>query len=470
MVAEGRLLNDRYRLDERIAAGAMGTVFEATDERLHRKVAIKLLKGELAEDPRFIERFRREARSAAALSHQNVAGVFDYGEDDDCKYIVMELARGSDLSRILREEGASAPERAARIAGQIAAALAHAHSLGVVHRDIKPANVLIGPDDNVKVTDFGIARATGDSTLTATGSVLGTAHYLSPEQASGLEVGPPSDVYSLGIVLYEMLTGAVPFTGDSAISVAMRHVNDEVPAPSSLQADVPPELDEVVRRATQKNPADRFPSASEMAAALLGGDIGMPTERLDVPAAVGASTLIDDGPRTAVLGATSRSVIAGVSSGRAGRTALWVLGGLALVAILLALFRGATGEDDATRRAGAGGTAANVEAEPEETDATAESTWKIPTGLYGSEAGEFIDAAEAEGLVVEPEYIPTEDLEPNLIVAVSPGEGSIVEQGGTITLQISSEPEEDEEEGEGNGPPDDKGKPDKVKEDKEDDD
>ena len=266
-MVETRLL-DRYHLEERIAAGGMGTVWAAQDERLGRRVAVKMLKDDLAGDPRFVERFRREARAVAALGHPNIANVFDYGEDHGKHFIVMELVEGRDLARLLREEGPMNAGRAAGIAAQACEALGHAHLAGVIHRDVKPGNVMVGDDDRVKVTDFGIARAQGDTSLTATGSVLGTSHYLSPEQAAGGSIGPPSDVYSMGCVLYEMLTGAVPFTGESPVGIAMRHVSEEVPPPSSLAADVPPAVDDVVAKATAKDPKDRFADGRDMAAAL----------------------------------------------------------------------------------------------------------------------------------------------------------------------------------------------------------
>ena len=264
----GTLLANRYRLDEKLASGGMGTVFLASDERLGRRVAIKTLKEELAENPQFVERFRREARAIGALSHPNIANVSDYGEDGGTHYIAMDYIEGRDLARILRTEAPLDPERAVAICSEICEALAHAHEAGIVHRDIKPANVILDESDRVKVTDFGIARATGDSTLTATGSVIGTVQYIAPEQATGTKVGPQADLYSLGVVLYEMLTGSVPFTADTPIATAMRHVTDDVPPPSRLNPQVVLGLDEVVGQATAKDPDHRFTSAAEMGAAL----------------------------------------------------------------------------------------------------------------------------------------------------------------------------------------------------------
>ncbi|HEV3473701.1 MAG TPA: protein kinase, partial [Actinomycetota bacterium] len=209
-MVEASPLIGRYRLEERIAGGGMGTVYVATDELLGRQVAAKLLNEELADNPSFVERFRREARSVAALVHPNIATVFDYGEDAGRHFIVMELVRGRDLDRVLADEGALAPERARHIATKVCDALGHAHGAGVIHRDVKPANVIVTQDEGVKVTDFGIARVADDAAMTASGTVLGTAQYISPEQASDHPVGPASDVYSMGIMLFEMLTGRRP--------------------------------------------------------------------------------------------------------------------------------------------------------------------------------------------------------------------------------------------------------------------
>src|SRR5206468_1728275 len=213
-------------------------------------------------------RFRQEAQNAASLNHPNVVSVYDYGEDPSGPYIVMELVDGEDLATILRRNGALPPAQAARIAAAVARALAAAHARGIVHRDVKPGNVLIGRDGRVKVVDFGIARAVAEAQVTLPGTTLGSVHYFSPEQARGDPATPASDIYSLGIVLYEMLTGVRPWEGDSAASVALARLSGPIPDPSSVRNAVPPELVAVSRTALAREPADRFASASAMADAL----------------------------------------------------------------------------------------------------------------------------------------------------------------------------------------------------------
>jgi eukaryotic-like serine/threonine-protein kinase len=246
----------------------MGTVYEGVDERLGRRVAIKLLKEEYAEDPLFVERFGREARAAASLDHPNIAQVFDSGEHGGRHFIVMEFLEGEDLGHMLREDCRFPADVAVGVTAQVCSALAAAHTAGVVHRDIKPGNVLVRADGRVKVTDFGIAQVQGQSSLTGAGLVLGTARYLSPEQACGQTVTPASDLYSAGVLLFQMLTGNVPFTGDSPVAVALSHVREEVPSVHDFVPEVPPPLAEVVATATAKDPQNRYADAAQMGAAL----------------------------------------------------------------------------------------------------------------------------------------------------------------------------------------------------------
>ena len=452
-------LSERYRLDQRIALGGMGAVFAATDERLGRPVAIKLLKDELAQDPQFIERFRREARAIAALSHPNIAGVFDYGEDNGRHYIVMELVQGRDLARVLREDGRLSPERAVAIGVQVCDALAHAHAAGMVHRDVKPANIIVA-DDRVKVTDFGIARAAGHSTLTATGSVLGTAQYISPEQAAGKPIGPASDLYSLGIVLYEMLTGSVPFTGDSAIAVAMRHVSDDVPPPSSLNPDVPPGLDHVVARATAKSPNDRFHSASDMGAALrdsLTADSGAPT--IAAAGVIGAPTAAMTGgmvPTAPLPGATNATQASPQTvwpipgnrwdPAKVGRIALITLLLLGLFAAGFLLMRAIATDEPARRGSAAGAIDSPSPAGPANpaVDETTPAGVVVPP-VVGSNFSEAEQVLKDMGLEVDKQDVEDSTEPKDIVVESSPVAGTTVPPGATVTLFVSTGPPEDEE-------------------------
>ena len=261
------LLGERYRLGERIAGGGMGSVYRAVDESLGRQVAVKVLRRELADDPTFLERFRREARAAAALSHPGVAGVYDYGELGGNAFIVMELVEGETLAERIAATGRLPYTEAFAIGEQVARALAAAHAHGLVHRDVKPANVLLGPV-GAKVTDFGIAKAATSATLTRTGMVLGSANYVAPEQAQDDDVGPAADQYSLGCVLFEAVTGRTPYTGANPVAIATQHVSAPVPDPRADLPDLPAPAADLIRRALAKHPADRFPSATALADAL----------------------------------------------------------------------------------------------------------------------------------------------------------------------------------------------------------
>ncbi|HXW31691.1 MAG TPA: Stk1 family PASTA domain-containing Ser/Thr kinase, partial [Acidimicrobiales bacterium] len=265
-----RVLSGRYELDHLIARGGMAEVYRARDRLLDRPVALKILFPELSVDRSFVERFRREAQAAANLSHPNIVPVFDWGEDGGTYFIVMEYVDGRPLSAILRTAGALHPERAAEIAADVAGALSYAHRHGVIHRDVKPGNVLITDEGTVKVTDFGIARAVNtEESLTQTGAVMGTATYFSPEQAEGLGVDARSDIYSLGVVLYEMVTGRPPFLGETPVAVASKHVREHPPLPRQINPAIPPDLEAVIMKCMAKSPEHRYASGEELRADLL---------------------------------------------------------------------------------------------------------------------------------------------------------------------------------------------------------
>ncbi|NJP94036.1 serine/threonine protein kinase [Nonomuraea sp. FMUSA5-5] len=255
-------LRNRYLLVSRIATGGMGEVWRARDELLGREVAVKILRSHIYADPSFRERFRNEARLTAALADPGIAQIFDYGEQSDLAYLVMELVHGEPLSAILARNGAIGPEVALDVVHQTAKALHAAHSAGIIHRDIKPGNLLVTPEGTIKVTDFGIARALEAAPVTQTGTVLGTAQYVSPEQAQGFPLTPATDLYSLGVVAYECLAGRTPFRGDSQVAIALQHLNEQ---PPPLGVDVPAPVRELVMALLAKEPERRPASALEAA-------------------------------------------------------------------------------------------------------------------------------------------------------------------------------------------------------------
>ena len=259
----GRTFNNRYTLTERVGLGGMAEVYRAQDNVLGRTVAVKVMLPQYAADPTFTKRFRQEAASAANLQSPYIVSIYDWGLDGETYYIVMEFLRGTDLKTAINERGAINQRKAAEIGSQIAQALSVAHEGGVIHRDIKPQNIMIQPDGNIKVMDFGIARA-GDAGLSQTATVLGTAHYVSPEQAQGKELTGASDIYSLGVVLYEATTGKLPFDGQDAVSVAVKQVNELPAPPSTINPNIDPGLEAIIMKALEKDPNKRFKDASEM--------------------------------------------------------------------------------------------------------------------------------------------------------------------------------------------------------------
>jgi len=262
MISPGTMLGGRYRLEERIASGGMGDVWRCVDDVLGRTVAVKILLPSLLEEAGFTERFRVEARTMATINHPGVVDIYDYGSENGTAFLIMEYVEGDALSRTLARVGRLTPARTMALVAQAADALHAAHEKGIVHRDVKPGNLLVRPNGTLVLTDFGIARSAAVAQLTAAGSVLGTASYISPEQASGAQATPLSDVYALGVVAYQCLSGVRPFEGENPLEIAMRHVRE---TPPPLPPDIPPQVRAIVERAMAKDPAARWPTASAFA-------------------------------------------------------------------------------------------------------------------------------------------------------------------------------------------------------------
>ncbi|SRR6266571_263441 len=351
MLMLDQTLSGRYRVEQLLGSGGMAQVYRGTDTVLSRPVAIKVLSSDYAGDPAFVERFRREAQAAARLNHPTVVSVFDTGSDDGVHYIVMEFVSGQTLAEVLATEGPLPPERAAWVTARVAEALSFAHEAGLVHRDVKPGNVMLTERGDVKVMDFGIARAAAGpgQDLTETTSILGTAAYLSPEQAEGKPVDPRSDIYSLGVVLYELLTGRAPFTGSTPVAVAYKHVTEEPTPPSAVQPGVPPAVEAIAMRALAKDPAQRYQSAERMRADLEAAAGGASAAAVPIP-----DTERLDRDRTATL----PPVVAPPARRPPSRRRAWpyVLAGLAVAALVALILVGTLSGGGLPTRRGSHGT------------------------------------------------------------------------------------------------------------------
>jgi len=427
---DARVFANRYELGAEIGRGGMADVYLGHDAMLDRRVAVKVLSPAFADDPVNRERFRREAQAVASLNHPNIVAVYDWGEEAGTSFIVMEYVPGQTLRDVIATYGRIAPIEAARIAADIADALAFAHRNGVVHRDVKPGNVLVAPDGTVKVTDFGIARAGNGEGLTKTGAVLGTATYFSPEQAQGLALDGRSDVYALGVVLYEMLAGVAPFTGDSPVSVAHKHVREEPTAPSHWAPEIPGALDRIVLTAMAKDVTRRYQSADDLRADLLrfergrplvGGPVAaMTAYEAEIPTATQAQSIVVPAPVGVDDRRRAPAPVAPVAASRnKNRTGAVIAIGLAF-GLLLALIVVLISQVDLG--GGGGGT----------------PTLDVPT-VVGLPYGQAQAALTAQGFEVARVDDTTQvDTPADQILAQDPEGGSKLGKGGTITLTVSS--------------------------------
>ncbi|MDQ2673686.1 MAG: Stk1 family PASTA domain-containing Ser/Thr kinase, partial [Chloroflexota bacterium] len=439
----GRLISGRYRLIAPLGDGGMATIWRAVDEQLDREVAVKLLRPQFSADPGFAARFKQEARAAGGLSHPNIVGVYDYGTDgaDGDQYIVMELVEGRDLSAILRERGALSVDDSVRIAIGVAGALEVAHRKGIVHRDVKPGNILITDAGDVKVTDFGIARAVSEASMTVTGTTLGSVHYFSPEQARGDEVTGASDVYALAIVLYEMLTGRRPFEGDSAAAVALKRLNEDPPRPSTIGHPLPAGLEAIVMRALEREPAERFPDAGAFAEALRvwrrDPDAAAPMVAAGV-APVPAPTPPAGEPTVYVPPRVTRPAdrvpvgppprrLPPPEPARDEGQPWWIW----LLALLAVVILGAIGFLAAQLLSGDG----TPEPTASAVTVTVPACEDVLLTTLRAEAGEL-------DLVVQTEQEPSEDVEEGRVIRCDPATGQEVAEGSTLTAFVSSGSEE----------------------------
>jgi eukaryotic-like serine/threonine-protein kinase len=404
-------LDGRYHVVDRIAAGGMGEVFRARDAVLERDVAIKVLHRQLASDVGFVDRFRREARAAASLSHQNIVAVFDWGAVDGIYFMVMEYVRGQSAREILNAEGLLAPAQAVDVLLQVLSALDHAHRQGIVHRDVKPENVMITRDGVAKVTDFGLARAYADAQITEAGTVTGTVQYLAPEQLQGEPADPRTDLYSLGVVAYELLTGRLPFTGETPMAIAYKHLHERMPAPSSRNPAVPAGLDGWVASMTERQRELRPESAAEARRDL-------EEERRSLPASPGVGTLVPEvtvHPNPVVGPARAETVTIPRTGGRTERRGRrhrgrWVLGILLLLAGL-----------------GAAAWGAWTYLVPHEVD--------VPrvVGLTVEDAQRRLEDAGLVARIATPgEY--DERVEAGVVLRVEPAEGTTLDEGARVLL------------------------------------
>ena len=420
-------LSDRYELGEILGFGGMSEVHLARDTRLHRDVAIKVLRADLARDPSFYLRFRREAQNAAALNHPAIVAVYDTGEAETptgpLPYIVMEYVDGVTLRDIVHGEGPMPPKRAIEVIADACQALNFSHQHGTVHRDVKPANIMISKTGAVKVMDFGIAKALADAnSVTQTAAVIGTAQYLSPEQARGEKVDARSDVYSLGCVLYELLTGEPPFVGDSPVAVAYQHVREDPIPPSQRYQGISPDLDAVVLKALAKNPDNRYQTAAELRADLVRVHSGEPPEAPKVLTEAERTSMMSATPandRTGPIGHMPRPEPRPVDRGRGGSVGRWLIAVAVLAILTVAVTIGINTFGGDTRAV------------------------QVPD-VAGQVSAEAIAQLQNAGFAVRTQQQPDSDVPPDHVIGTSPEANTEVDAGDEVVINVSTGPEQRE--------------------------
>jgi tRNA A-37 threonylcarbamoyl transferase component Bud32 len=461
-----KTINRRYRIDRLIGEGGMAEVYLGHDLLLNRPVAIKMLRQQYARDPNFRARFEREAQAAASFTHPNIIDIYDVGEEGETPYIVMEYGAGENLQQIIETEGPFEPDDVASLIEQVASALDYAHERGFVHRDIKPQNILVDEQGLAKVVDFGIAKSLADTDLTVAGTGLGTVHYVSPEQASGLMATPSSDIYSLAVVAYEMLSGQLPFEADTPVGIAMQHVNEAPPNPSKLNPAVPRQVSDIILRALAKDPTKRYPTASAFASALTNWRTGKPSSgsRQTSGTAAANRTTVAMPPDQAPP-ATQRRVADTWVGAPAGPTRTeqqqssgctsWIVGALVLVTLAALLWFGfqlpdrlrnlSNGDPTASTEAESTATAVpnSAPAEPTSPDIVPNETEDPGTVNVPDVRNKSVDDARAElealGLGIEEVgEAPSDTVPEGQIVDQQPAAGTGVEPGTTVQVTVSS--------------------------------
>ena len=406
-----KLLADRYRIADKVGSGGMAIVYRAEDIKTNRSVAIKILKPEYNEDQEFCQRFQREADAISQMTHHNIVNLLDVGIEDGHRYLVMEYVQGKTLKEVIREKGKMSPEVTAQIAIRILAALKHAHQNGIIHRDIKPQNILVHDDGHIKVADFGIATKMDSETLAKTDNVMGSVHYISPEQASGKEVGTAGDIYSVGVVMYEMLTGKVPYDGDTVVAVAMQHLRGAPVPISELSPNVPKGLIYVVKKAMEKDPKNRYQSAFDMASDIRAAMAGELNPELE-PNVADAQVLrrmphIRKLPERRKWRVTRGRMKKAIQIGMLALMTLLVFGGLALggIGIYNNIMHSATAPD-----------------------------------LVGLEESAALRVAQKEGIKAEVIYANHPSIQSGQVVFQAPTADEPMRKGDTIVVTISKGP------------------------------